>query len=110
MTSGNSTSVSSNGVDKGASLLRMVEASGERLSARQEADAVHEVHSLTIEEGDVWSLVDFRWFQSWCNYSGFDPLKNVVGEPKSTARPGKIDNSALAGMVVHAHCLRIPRS
>jgi hypothetical protein len=60
-----------------------------------EALEVSKLHSLQLEEGQTWSVIDAKWLQSWANYTGFDTFTGKTIPIKSQNRPGPIDNTRL---------------
>ncbi|CAH1783519.1 unnamed protein product, partial [Owenia fusiformis] len=48
----------------------------------------------TLKKGDIWYLIDTKWFKQWKKYVGYDSWDtSYVGE--KSAFPGPIDNSPL---------------
>ncbi|XP_013412555.1 ubiquitin carboxyl-terminal hydrolase 15 isoform X3 [Lingula anatina] len=47
-----------------------------------------------LKKGDIWYLVDAKWFKQWKKYVGFDAW-DTVNTGEQTAYPGPIDNSPL---------------
>ncbi len=67
-----------------------------RVTAAQEGAAIALLHKSKISEGEIWAIVDSRWYEMWCNYTGFHSDSGTVKAEKAVgARPGPIDNSRL---------------
>ncbi|XP_013790344.1 ubiquitin carboxyl-terminal hydrolase 15-like [Limulus polyphemus] len=47
-----------------------------------------------LKKGDIWYLVDSRWFKQWKKYVGYDDWDTCNADKENT-HPGPIDNSAL---------------
>ncbi len=75
------------------------------LSPKQEAWVVKTLWKSKLGHGEVWALLDAKWFRMWCTYSGFDAgrrdrnTEQRLGQTTSfidtTERPPTISNLRL---------------
>lgn len=79
------------------------------VTSDQQREQVQKVYKIKVEANEKWCIVQYKWWKSWCAYTGFSERTNVlvpVGPPSSSAtsastlkydRPPPIDNSDLQG-------------